>query len=97
MSSVPERIVRLIPGIALPDYMTFILESCEPIGYTRRAIEAGHLLVVDYHPPYVQVKCRDVNKVVFEARRRGLRVYYGKKHVTITDGVYHVRIYLASI
>ena len=74
--------------------MGFLLEHCEPVGHTRRAVEAGHLLWIDYHPPYLQFQCRDVKQVVDEARRRGLRVYRGKRHITITDGIYRAKIYL---
>ena len=90
----PVRMVRLVPGLAVPEYMGFLLEHCEPVGYTRRAIEAGDLLKIDYHPPYIQLSCRDTELVVEEARRRGLRVYRGKRHITITDGVFRARIYL---
>ncbi len=89
-----ERMVRLVPGIAVPGYMGFLLERCEPTGYTRRAVEAGHLLKIDYHPPYIQLECRDLEAVIAEARRRKLRVYRGKRHVTITDGTYRARIQL---
>jgi hypothetical protein len=37
-----------------------------------------------------------LDRVVEEARRRGLRVYRGKRHVTITDGVYRARAYVNS-
>jgi len=90
----PPKMIRLVPGLAIPEYMGFLLELCNPIEYTRRAIEAGDLLKVDYHPPYIQLKCRDLETVVLEARRRGLRIYRGKGHVTITDGIYQVRVYL---
>ncbi len=93
----PAKMIRLVPGLAVPEYMEFLLELCEPIKYTREAIEAGHLLRIDYHPPYIQLKCMDVEWVVGEARKRGLRVYRGKKHITITDGVYRARIYLTDI
>jgi len=88
------KFVRLVPGIAVPDYMSFLLTYCEPTGYTRKAVEAGHLLKIDFHPPYVQLVCRDVGRVVEEAKRAGLRVYRGKKHITVTDGVYRARIYI---
>jgi len=81
-------------GIALPDYMGFILELCSPTRHTKKAVEAGGLLNVDYHPPYVEVACGEPEEVVEEARRRGLRVYRGKRHITISDGVYKVRIWL---
>jgi len=55
---------------------------------------AGDLLKIEYHPPYIQLRCGDVKLVVEEARRRGLRVYRGKRHITITDGVFRARIYL---
>ena len=90
----PVKMIRLVPGLAIPEYMGFLLELCEPIKYTKEAIEAGHLLRIDYHPPYLQLVCRDVKRVMEEAKRRGLRVYRGKQHVTITDGVYRARIYL---
>ncbi len=86
--------IRLVPGLAIPEYMGFLLELCELVKHTEEAIEAGHLLRIDYHPPYLQLACRDVERVVGEARRRGLRVYKGKRHITVTDGIYRARIYL---
>ncbi len=93
----PVRLVRLVPGLGLPDYMAFLLEQCEPVGYTRKAVEAGHILLVNYHPPYLQLRCPDVERVVEEARRRGLRVYRGRRHVTVTDGSFRARIYLGEV
>lgn len=94
--SGPPEMIRLVPGIALPGYMDFLLELCEPSGYTRKAVEAGHLLKIDYHPPYVQLECRNIERILEEARRRRLRVYRGKSHITVTDGIYRVRISLPS-
>ncbi len=91
---IHPRMIYLVLGLAVPDYMDFLLEYCEPIGYTRKAVDAGDLLLVDYHPPYLQLRCRDVEKVVEEARKRGLRVYRGRNHITITDGIYKARIHL---
>jgi len=71
--------VRIAPGIAIPEYMRFLLELCKPIKYTGKAVEAGHLLLINYHPPYIQLECRDLDRVVEEARRRGLRVYMDKR------------------
>lgn len=71
--------VRIAPGITIPDYMGFLLELCKPVKYTRKAVEAGHLLLIDYHPPYIQLKCKDLDRVVEEARKRGLRVYMDKR------------------
>ncbi|MEB2836928.1 MAG: hypothetical protein GSR80_000420 [Desulfurococcales archaeon] len=88
------RMIRLTPGLAVPEYMGFLLEYCKPTRHTKQAIESGGLLMVDYHPPYLQLRCRDVDRVVGEARRRGLRVYRGKRHITVTDGTYRARIYL---
>ncbi len=90
----PVKMIRLVPGLAIPEYMGFLLELCEPVKYTKEAVEAGDLLKIDYHPPYLQLSCKDVEQVVEEARRRGLRVYKGKQHITITDGIYRARIYL---
>ncbi len=84
---IPPRMVLIVPRLAVPEYMGFLLEYCEPTRYTRKAVEAGHLLRIDYHPPYLQLSCSNPDKVIEKARRRGLRVYWGKKHVTITDGV----------
>jgi len=91
----PVRMIRLVPGLALPEHMAFLLELCKPTRHTRKAIEAGHLLKIDYHPPYLELECRDVERVAEEAKRRRLRVYRGKRHVTVTDGVYSARIYLS--
>jgi len=56
----PQKMIRPVPGLAIPEYMGFILKLCEPIKYTRKAIEAGHLLRMDYHPPYIQLRCKDL-------------------------------------
>ena len=90
----PVELVRLVPGLAVPVHMAFLLELCEPVKWTKKAVEAGHLLKIDYHPHYLQLKCRDLEKVMEEARKRGLRVYKGKRHITVTDGIYSARIYL---
>jgi len=89
-----SRMIVLVPGIAIPEYMGFLLEYCRPIRHTLEAIKAGHLLKIDYHPPYIELSCRDVDSVIREARRRKLIVYQGKRHITITDGIYSARIYL---
>jgi len=88
------KFVRIVPGIAIPDYMAFLLDYCEPTKYTKKAVEAGHILKIDFHPPYVQLVCRDVERVVEEAKKAGLRIYKGKKHITVTDGVNRARIYI---
>ena len=90
----PPKLIRLVPGLAVPEYTGFLLEHCEPVKYTREAVEAGHLLRIDYHPPYLQLKCRDLERVIEEAESRGLRVYRGRRHITVTDGIYRARIYL---
>ncbi len=87
------RLIRLVPGLALPEYMGFLLEYCKPVRHTLKAVEAGGLLYIDYHPPYLQLECRDVNAIIEEAKRRKLRVYHGKRHITVTDGTYRARIY----
>jgi len=28
----PPRMIRLVPGLAIPEYMGFLLEYCVPIG-----------------------------------------------------------------
>jgi len=87
------KLVRIVPGIAVPEHMSFLLALCEPTGYTKKAVEAGHLLKIDFHPPYVQLVCWDIDKVVEEARRAGLRIYRGRRHITVTDGVHRARVY----
>jgi len=89
------RMVRLAPGVALPWYMYRLLEGCRPAGYTRRAVEAGGLLAAEYMPGYLEFECSDPESVAREARRLGLRVYRGRRHLTISDGVYSVRVYKA--
>lgn len=93
MGGEPPRMIVIVPGLAIPEHMSFLLELCKPTKHTKRAIEAGHLLRVDYHPPYIQLECRDVERIVEEALRRRLRVYRGRKHITISDGVYAARVY----
>ncbi|BES80577.1 hypothetical protein [Pyrodictium abyssi] len=89
------RVIELVPGLVLPEYMGFIMERCRPTGYTKKAIDAGDALLVDYLPGYLEFVCSDVEKLAEEAKRRGLRVYKGRSHLTITDGVYPVCIYPA--
>lgn len=88
------RMIRLVPGLAVPEYMDFLLQLCRPVKHTRKAIEAGSLLAIDYHPPYLQLVCNDINRVVEEARRRGLRIRVTKRYITISDGIYSARIYI---
>jgi len=90
------KFVRIVPGIAIPEYMSFLLSLCEPTGYTKRAVEAGHILKIDYHPPYLQLVCQDMERVVEEAKKAGLRVYKGRRHITVTDGMYRARIYITE-
>ena len=33
--------IRLVPGLAIPEYMGFLLEHCEPARHTREAIIPG--------------------------------------------------------
>ena len=89
----PMRMIRLVPGLAIPEYMAFLLEYCKPVKHTKKAVDAGHLLRINYHPPYIQLICQDLKTLIEEARRRSLRIYRGKKHITITDGIYKARIY----
>jgi len=44
----------------------------------------------------VQLVCRDVDRVIEEANKVGLWVHRGKKHITVTDGVYRARIYMEA-
>lgn len=90
------KIIRLVPGLGLPEYMAFLFKQCEPIGYTRKAIEAGHLLKISYHPPYLELKCSNIHRITEEAKKKHLRIYKGRKHITITDGVYQARIYMPN-
>jgi len=90
------KFVRIVPGIAIPEYMSFLLSLCEPVEYTRKAVEAGHILRIDFHPPYLQLVCRDMERVVEEAKKARLRIYRGKRHITVTDGVHRARIYITE-
>lgn len=95
-SPLGAKMIVIVPGIAIPEYMGFLLDYCRPTGYTRRAVEKGHLLLIDYHPDHVELECDNVEDVARIAREKGLRVYRGKRHVTVTDGVYRVRLYRES-
>lgn len=33
--------IRLVPGPAIPEYMGFLREPCEPVKYAREAVETG--------------------------------------------------------
>jgi len=50
---VKMKMIRLVPGLAIPEYMGFLLKYCGPARHTREAIEAEHLLGVDFHLPYL--------------------------------------------
>ena len=88
-----SKMIVLVPGIALPERMGFLLVDCKPAYHTLRAVRAGHLLRIDYHPPYIQLECSNVEKIVSTAKKRRLRVYRARSHTTITDGIYTVRVY----
>ncbi len=94
MNKMTPNLLQIVPGIALPENMGFLLGTCSPTRYTKKAVDAGHLLLIDYHPPYIELECSDIETVIREARRRKLRVYRGKHHITISDGIYSVRIYI---
>ena len=94
MNKVTQNLLQIVPGIALPGNMGFLLRKCKPTRYTKKAVDAGHLLLIDYHPPYIELECTDIETVIREAQRRNLRIYKGKHHITISDGVYSVRIYI---
>ena len=87
------KFIDITPGIALPEYFMKIVEKCKPVGVTKKVIEVGVPLKADYIPPYVEMMCIDLESVIMKAKATKLRIYHGKKHVTITDGVYQVRIY----
>ena len=87
------KFIRIVPGIAVPEYMRFLIENCEPARHTKEAVEKGHLLLIDYHPPYIELECTDIEKIIEKAKRRRLRIYIGKRHITVSDGIYTVRIY----
>ena len=94
MNKTTPNLLQIVPGLALPENMGFLLRICKPIRYTKKAVDAGHLLLIDYHPPYIELECSDIETVIHEARLRKLRIYKGKHHITISDGVYSVRIYI---
>ena len=87
------KMIVLVPGIALPEKMGFLLENCRSAYHTMRAVRAGHLLKINYHPPYIQLECINTEKTLSIAKKKRLRIYKAKNHITITDGIYTVRIY----
>ncbi|PSO04335.1 hypothetical protein B9Q13_04900 [Candidatus Marsarchaeota G2 archaeon ECH_B_SAG-G16] len=90
------RMIRLVRGVGIPYRMRFVLKRCTPAGYTKKAIEAGDALKLAYLPGYLEFECIDPESVVKEAKKKGFRVYKGKRHFTISDGVWQVRIYATT-
>ncbi|HDI75591.1 MAG: hypothetical protein DRJ52_03570 [Thermoprotei archaeon] len=91
---VGAKLIRFVRGLALPEYFMPIVTRGVIVGYCAKAIIAGDALRVDYLPGYLELVCSDVDTVLKVAREQGLKVYRGKKHVTISDTVYKVRILL---
>ncbi|OWJ53942.1 hypothetical protein [Pyrodictium delaneyi] len=75
------RVIQLVPGLVLPEYMGFIIERCRPTGYTKKAIDAGDALLVDYLPGYLEFVCSDVEKLAEEAKRRGAKSLQGAEAI----------------
>ncbi|MEB3845464.1 MAG: hypothetical protein GSR83_00255 [Desulfurococcales archaeon] len=57
MNKTTPNLLQIVPGIALPENMGFLLRKCKPTRYTKKAVDAGHLLLIDYHPPYIELEC----------------------------------------
>jgi len=51
----PVKMIRLVLGLAIPEYMDSLLKLCKPVKHTKETLEAGYLLKIDPHPLYLQL------------------------------------------
>ena len=88
-----EMMVILAKGLGLPRDMLEPLEGCILVGWSALCVHLGGFAKTPFLPGYIEVICKDYDRIVEEYRRRGYRIYRGKRHTTITDGVWDVRIW----
>ena len=91
---INAKLIELAKGLAIPEYFMPIVSRSIVVGHSAKALIAGDLLRVDYHPEYLELTTQDIEGVIEAAKSKGLRIYRGRKHITISDGVYKVRIFL---
>ncbi|RLE92635.1 MAG: hypothetical protein DRN04_09715 [Thermoprotei archaeon] len=64
------------------------------VGHSAQAILIDDVLKVNYLPGYLKLVCPDIDSIIKIAKEQELRVYKGKKSITISDTVYKVKIFL---
>jgi len=79
------KIISIVRGIGVPEEFLKIIEECIIIGYTAKAILVGDALKEDYLPGYIELWCSNPEETIMKAKKLKLRVYGGKRHITITD------------
>ncbi len=86
-----EYVVSIVPGLGVPKKMLKLFNGCILTGWSAIAYHFKGLLNTPFMPGYVELICS--SDLVFSARENGFRVYFGKKHYTVSDGVWCVRVY----
>ncbi|MHC1629070.1 MAG: hypothetical protein ACXQTI_09620 [Candidatus Nezhaarchaeales archaeon] len=93
---IGAKLIRLAKGLAIPIYFEPILKACKYkyISYTKKAIETGNLLKISYMPGHIELTAtqQELEEAIQKAKNINLKIYHGKKHVTITDGIYKIKI-----
>jgi len=90
------KLIRLAKGLAIPEYFKPILKACKYkyAGHTKKAIETGNLLKISYMPGHIELTAtqQELKEAIQRAKSISLKIYHGKTHTTITDGIYKIKI-----
>ena len=82
VTPIGAKLIRLTKGLALPEYFKPTLKACKYdfTGYTKKAIEVGDLLKIDYMLGYVELAStqQEMEEAIQKARNINLRVHRGK-------------------
>ncbi len=89
------RIVEICrgSGLGIPVEWLKPIEDSILVGWSGLACIMGWANI-PYLPGYLEIICKDVEKVIERFRELGCRIYHGKNHITVSDGIYSIRIWL---
>ena len=80
-------------GLGIPEEWLKPIEDSILVGWSGLACIMGWANI-PYLPGYLEIICEDVDTVIKRFRELGCRIYHGKNHITISDGIYSIRIWL---
>ncbi len=86
-------------NVGLPNEVAKALgaQNCAFTGWTALAIHAGSKLMIPYHPKYLEIACPDLSNAVNTAKELGLRIWFGKRWITLGWSYEKTKIALGEI